>query len=1178
MRLSKLKLTGFKSFVDPTTLSFPSDRVGVVGPNGCGKSNVIDAVRWVMGESSAKQLRGAAMSDVIFNGSRTRQAIDQASIELVFEDVNIPQYPEHSEIAIKRQITRKGQSSYFLNDARCRRKDITDIFLGTGLGPRSYAIIEQGMISRLIEAKPEELRVFLEEAAGISKYKERRKETEQRMHHTRENLTRLDDVRNELAKQLDKLKKQAKQAEKFQELKNSERLLKAQLQAIRWHSLDSTVQEQQQYIEQQSGILQKDLAALQDFDSTHKQQREAQTLAQNTLSEAQARYYEIDSEINRLDQAIQHTNERHEQLQGDLDQLETTRDEAKRTFDSDEQQVANLATEIAETEADSEAKFEAEKLAEQSLREAEEQFHEWQYTWDKFNQRAAEPTQRAQVERARMESLEQRLEQNKLRLLRLDEEGKDIDVKALERTLTLLDAEITKVKTVLAEADATLNTHQEAVLKLREMTEHQSTQLHEQQLEAHKLNGRLASLQALQEAALGKSDAELIAWLQAQGLHDAPRLAQSLQVDAGWERAVEIVLGARLQALCIEDMAALQAPLENPPQGELAVFEKITPNPPLAAKGGRKGLAKAGTQRGEILLDKVQAPWPLSTLLTGVLVADTLTEAYNMREKLAAHESVITPQGLWLGPNWLHSQQGTDERAGLLAREHEINELTAQLTQLNETVQTLSNALEQQRATLHDHETQREQAQLRVNEIRQQLSQLESQHGGKQAHIEHLKAQLQRIANDRAELTEQLSEDKQELQTTSDNLHAALEEMGRLADEREDLTRKRDLYQETLAQTSQTWQAAKDERHKVEVRLESLRTDHARLQQGIERLKTQLEQLTEQHHDLHQNLAKQMAPLDGLRGELTNFQHKRTEAEETLTQAKQTVEHLETALSDYDGERRSLETRCNGLRTAIEQARMECQANEVRRQTLEEQLAETEFSPIALLGDLPEYADEESWEAQIEAVERKLQRIGSVNMAALEEYEEESKRKQYIDDQAEDLNNALNSLENAIKAIDKETRTRFKETLDKVNGFLETMFPRLFGGGEANLQLTGDDILKAGVAIMARPPGKRNTHIHLLSGGEKALTAIALVFAIFELNPAPFCMLDEVDAPLDDSNVGRFCTLVKAMSERVQFIFISHNKITMEIADQLIGVTMQEAGVSRLVAVDIDMAVDMVKV
>jgi chromosome segregation protein len=350
------------------------------------------------------------------------------------------------------------------------------------------------------------------------------------------------------------------------------------------------------------------------------------------------------------------------------------------------------------------------------------------------------------------------------------------------------------------------------------------------------------------------------------------------------------------------------------------------------------------------------------------------------------------------------------------------------------------------------------------------------------------------------------------------------------------------------------------------------------LQQGIERLQNQLEQLTEQRYDLQQNLEKQIMPLGDLQSELTDYQHRHTEAEEALLQAKQTLEHLEAALGDYEGGHQRLETRTNELRTEIEKARMECQANEIRRQTLEEQLAETEFSQVALLADLPEYADEESWLAQIEAVERKLERIGSVNMAALEEYEEQAERKQYLDNQTDDLNSALKSLENAIKTIDREIRARFKETLDKVNEFLQSMFPRLFGGGEASLQIIGDDLLKAGVAIMARPPGKRNTHIHLLSGGEKALTAIALVFAIFELNPAPFCMLDEVDAPLDDSNVNRFCALVKAMSERVQFIFISHNKITMEIADQLIGVTMQEAGVSRLVSVDIDTAVDMVKV
>lgn len=1164
MRLSKLKLSGFKSFVDPTTLSFPSDRVGIVGPNGCGKSNVIDAVRWVMGESSAKQLRGAAMSDVIFNGSRTRKPIEQASIELFFEDVNVPQYPQNSEIAVKRQLSRCGQSVYFLNGVRCRRKDITDLFLGTGLGPRSYAIIEQGMISRLIEAKPDELRVFFEEAAGISKYKERRKETKQRMQHTRENLAKLDELRNELDKQLRKLKKQAKQAEKFQELKESEKLLKAQLQAITWHHLDTAVQEQQQTINEQTVLLEKDLNELKNFDATHKQQREAQKIAQSTLNEVQEKFYEIEAKISQLEQSIQHAKERHEQFLENLEQLENRRYETQSSLTADEQQMANL--DLTAVESELRLNQENETLAEQALREAEEQFQEWQITFDQFNQRAAEPSQRAQVERARMESLEQRLAENKQRLVRLNEEGNEIDVKALEKVLADLELAMVKVQANLEAAEATLETQQETVLNLRQLTQKQSTQLQAHQSEVHKLSGRLASLETLQEAALGKNEADKSAWLQTQGLENVSHLAQFLQVESAWERAVEIVLGERLQALCIEELTALEAALENPPQGELVLFEKTT-----------NFLNFNNLVKGR-LLEKVQAPWALSSFLGSIWIADTLNEAYKLREKLAAHESVITPEGLWLGPNWLYSQQTTDEHAGVLAREQEINAISTQLTVLNETVLRLSQTLEQERSRLHEYENLREQAQLHVNKIRQELSQLESQHAGKQAHLEHIKAQLQRLAKERAELNEQISTDKKTLQSTSDKLHAALEEMGELADEREDLTRQRDLYQEILVQSRQNSQSAKDERHKTEVRLESLRTDQARLKQSIARLQAQLEQFQDQSYELQENLKKHAVPIKALQEELEENQHQRTEIEEALIQAKQTVVHLETALSDYDGARQSIESRSNELRSNIEKLRIECQANQVRRQTLADELAKTEYSPIALLGDLPEYADEASWEAQIEAVERKLEKIGSVNMAALDEYETEMERKQYFDNQAEDLNKALDSLNHAIKTIDRETRTRFKQTIDQINDFLQNMFPRLFGGGEASLQLTENDILKAGVTIMARPPGKRNTHIHLLSGGEKALTAIALVFAIFELNPAPFCMLDEVDAPLDDSNVGRFCTLVKAMSERVQFIIISHNKITMEIADQLIGVTMQEAGVSRLVAVDIDMAVNMIKV
>jgi chromosome segregation protein len=1171
MRLSKIKLSGFKSFVDPTTISFPSNRVGVVGPNGCGKSNVIDAVRWVMGESSAKHLRGSAMIDVIFNGSNTRKPASQAAIELIFENVNFSQYPPDSEIAVKREIARNGQSSYFLNGTRCRRKDITDLFLGTGLGPRSYAIIEQGMISRLIEAKPEELRVFVEEAAGISKYKERRKETEQKMSQTQENLARLDEVRHELNNQLEKLKKQAQQAQKYQELQQTEHLLQAQLQALRWHNLDLAVQEQQQYIDEQTTLLEQDLQKLQQFSATRQQQREAQTVAQNTFNEAQTHFYQLENTINQLEQKIQHFQERHQQLQWDLEQLEDSATGTQQTLLTDQQRLAELEIQIRETTTDLATKQHTEETAVQTLRGAENQLQNWQTTWDDFNQRAATPTQQAQVERNQMQNIEQRLAQNQQRLLRLEEQEREIDIDDLTHALNQLDSESQALATELESAETSLTSYQAEVLQLRALIQQNTSQLHHHQAEVHKLNGRLASLEALQEAALGKNDAELNAWLQAHGLTQLPHLAQSLQVEPGWEPAVEMALGERLSALCVEDLTILQATLTSLPTGKLAFFaqKKLPQLESLATPLGKKA---------KLLLNKVQAPWPLMPLLAGIYTAETLADAFELRQQLAAHESIMTPTGIWLGPNWLSTHHDTDETTGTLAREQEITQIHAQLTELTNQVQQLTHELETQQKTLTEQEQQREQAQSLVTNIHQQLSQLNSQQSGKQARLEHLQTQQQRLTEERRELTEQISEDEQELAQVRQTLHAALAAMEQFAEEREKLSQQKESYQEQVMQHNQAWQTAQTERHQIEVRLESLRTDFTHLQQNVSRLNEQVEQLHEQKYELQKNLEQQDGQLPAWQEQLTEQQHQRTIAEEALRQAKQTVDHLAAALNNDEGERQRLETQTQQRRTALEQARMESQANQVRRQTLEEQLSTTDLSPVALVAELPEEMDEAGLQTQIETVTRKIERLGAVNMAALAECEEQGKRKKYLDEQANDLIKALELLENAIKTIDKETRNRFLQTLEQINNFLQTMFPKLFGGGEARLQLTGDDALKAGVTIMARPPGKRNTHIHLLSGGEKALTTIALVFAIFELNPAPFCMLDEVDAPLDDTNVGRFCTLVKTLSEQVQFIFISHNKITMEIAEQLIGVTMQEAGVSRPVTVDIEKAVDLVKV
>ncbi|ALG66460.1 chromosome segregation protein SMC [Beggiatoa leptomitoformis] len=1168
MRLSKIKLAGFKSFVDPTTIPFPSNRVCVVGPNGCGKSNVIDAVRWVMGESSAKNLRGGAMTDVIFNGSGGRKPVEQATVELWFEEVTIPPYQENGELAIKRLLTRDGDSQYFINNERCRRKDITDLFLGTGLGPRSYAIVEQGMISRFIEAKPDELRVFLEEAAGISKYKERRKETEQRMAQTRDNLDRLNDLREELSKQIDKLKRQAREAERFQELKQSETLLKAQLDAIRWHELNMAVQDMQQQIDEKAIVLQEDLLTLQALQETHQAQRVARLDAQTHLETIQAQFYTIDSEVKRLEQTLEHGKERYEQLQWDLEQLDDSVNETQNQWQTDKDQAETLSSDIAETEAYLEELQETEIQTESALQDAEADAQTWQTTWEEFTQRANEPTQRAQIERTRLHSMEQRVEHNRQRLDRLDTEHQQIDVQSLELALQALETEMADVQTEWQEAEALLAAHQETVLQLREETQQLSAELHEKSALVHQLSGRLASLEALQEAALGKNNADLDAWLHVQGLDNVPHLSQALNVDAGWEQAVEMVLDKQLNALCINKLDEHATALQKPPQGQfmLVTADKFTAN------------VNDSHPTWTPLLDKITTTLSLDSFLSSIWAANDLNTALAMRPHLSANESIITPQSVWLGTNWLHCRQGKDEKTGMIGREQEINRIASQLEALDQAVLVLNQTVEQKRIHLREMEGQRDHIQQRVNQVRQRFSELQSQQGGKQARLEAVCTQLQRVEREKSELTNQINQDESDIAETRHNLHIALAEMEQLADERDRLSTQKAHAQEVTLQSRQAWQTAREARHQVEMTLGTQRTNFARLQQAIERLQERLNQLQEQRHDLQKNLEKQIDPTETLHGELAAYQEKQAESAETLRQAKQTVEHLEHAMTDYEEQRRVLETRSSELRTILEQLRIDSQAKAVRKQTLDEKFALSDFSPIALVGELPEYADETSWVAQIEAVERKLERIGAVNMAALAEYEQEAQRKQYMDEQWTDLTSALEQLDNAIRTIDRETRSRFKQTVESVNATLQVTFPKLFGGGEARLELTSDDLLKAGVAIMARPPGKRNSTIHLLSGGEKALTALSMVFAIFELNPAPFCMLDEVDAPLDDTNVGRYSELIKAMSERVQIIFISHNKIAMEVANQLMGVTMQEAGVSRLVSVDINEAVDMVGV
>ncbi|HEB93271.1 MAG TPA: chromosome segregation protein SMC [Gammaproteobacteria bacterium] len=1168
MRLSKIKLAGFKSFVDPTTIPLPSNLIGVVGPNGCGKSNVIDAVRWVMGESSAKNLRGDSMADVIFNGSTSRKPVGQATIELVFDNSDGAikgEFATFNEISVRRTVSRDGQSQYYLNGTRCRRRDVTDIFLGTGLGPRSYSIIEQGMISRLIEARPEDLRVFLEEAAGISKYKERRRETENRIRHTRDNMERLTDLRDELGKQLERLNRQARTAEKYKEFKEEERLLKGQLAALRWRALDQQVTAKEGLIREKELAVEASVMRQRAIESEIEKLREQNVEMGEIFSEVQGRFYSVGGDIARVEQSIQHTRERRLQQECDLAEAERALAESQAHQAGDRQKIAELEQQLEILHPQLEEAKARQEVSSATLVEAEQAMHEWQSVWAEFNQNAAEPARSAEVERTRLQSLEQQHIQQEQRVLRLQEEKKHLLNSALEEEINQRQAQLEEYALQTEALQERLQDQLAAIAEARDDNHQLSTTLDEQRGRLQAMQGRHSSLEALQQAALGKTGGAVAQWLAGNGLTDAQRLAQGLTVDADWERAVECVLGQHLEAVCVDGLDPVAGLLGGLEHGSVALFDTARADIGNAAGGLTAALG-----------DKVKAPWPLAPMLAGVYVAEDLAQALALRPQLAAHESVITRDAVWLGPNWLRVARDADEKAGVLHREQELKELTAGIEQLRARVEEGQAQLSAGREGIQRREEEREAVQRELHQASRQQAEVQAQLSGRQARLEQMRNRSQNIERDIGELRQQSNENEEETKLARGRLATAMEAMELLAARREELELQRESLRERLDSTRDMARSDRDTAHELSLKVQTMSTELASVRQGLSRMEQQMEQVAARRELLSEALAESAAPIEALQEELARLLESRSSVEQELAEARRRVEEVDHKLREHDQQRHTIERELQELRSGLEQARMAWQELQVRRQTLTEQLEESDYSLDELCQHMPENAREDEWAQCVEQIAQRIQRLGPINLAAIEEYKTESERKEYLDAQHADLTEALETLESAIRKIDRETRTRFKETFERVNSGFKGMFPRLFGGGHAYLELTGDDLLDTGVTVMARPPGKRNSTIHLLSGGEKALTAVALVFAIFQLNPAPFCMLDEVDAPLDDANVGRFCAMVKEMSEQVQFIFITHNKITMELAHQLNGVTMHEPGVSRLVCVDVDEAVKMV--
>ncbi len=1158
MRLTSIRLSGFKSFVDPVTVPFDGNMTAIVGPNGCGKSNIIDAVRWVMGESSAKTLRGESMTDVIFNGSTARKPVGQAAIELRFDNSDGTMggpYAQYAEIAVKRQVTRDGQSSYFFNGQKCRRRDIADLFLGTGLGPRSYAIIGQGMISRLIEARPEELRATLEEAAGISKYKERRRETENRMRRTRENLERLEDIRDELDKQLERLRRQAEAARRYQALKAEEHRLKGELALLRGRALRARQGEEERRVRELETAVEREVLGLRQCETRLEQARADHDGLGETLEACQARFFETTGAIARLEQSLEHARSREGQLARDLESARHELTELDRLGEHDRERLLRLDERLETLRPDQEEVAEQLAELEAMLEEAEPAAEEAEHAFERFSEHWREASREAERSQDRLRELENRLGRLEADAQRRRQQQQELpDLAELTARRDELKERLAELGLAQEEVEARREELQAVREAAREAAAEQERERESERGRRSELQGELASLEALIQAALGDPDGALSEHLAGHALGELPRLGEALEVDTGWEACVSWVLAPWLKARLAAPEAFREASAE--PPAELGVLD-----PGVEIEFAPDSLAA-----------RVRGAAAAAAWLAAIRCVQSDAQAWAERDGLGVGESLITPQGLWLGRDWVrHRGQGAGPDALLVSRRRleeartELGEIEARLSMRDLTIDA-----ERERA---------EQAERDLEAIRQEerrlageQQQLAVQEGGLASRLEHLQGRAGELAEELAGLDETREETRLAIEEARERWQQAMASLEEGAEQRERLERTRSDARERLAGLRGRQRPLQEQAQQLALDHQRLATERAGLAEQQGRSGDSRARLLARCEELAEALEALREPDEEQRERLDDLLHRREGDEQALNEARARAAELVERLRDDELARQGHERSLEGIRERLQEARLQVQALALKAETQDEQLAELGHQVSLLEAELDPGATESAWQVRLEEVGERVRRLGAINLAAIEEYDQQAERRDYLEAQQAELNEALETLERAIRRIDQETRSRFRDTFERVNQGLQALFPRVFGGGTAWLTLTGEDLLDTGVAIMARPPGKKNSTIHLLSGGEKALTALSLVFAIFQLNPAPFCMLDEVDAPLDDANVGRYARLVKDMSDTVQFIYITHNKIAMEAAERLMGVTMQEPGVSRLVAVGVEEA------
>ncbi|MGL6463920.1 AAA family ATPase [Aeromonas hydrophila] len=1118
MRLKLIKLAGFKSFVEPTRIELNADMTAVVGPNGCGKSNVIDAVRWVLGESSARHLRGENMTDVIFNGSVNRSAHGRASVELVFDNPHnrVPgEFGRFTEISVRREVLRDGSNHYQINGQKCRRKDVTDLFLGTGLGPRSYAIIEQGTVSRLVESRPADLKLFMEEAAGVSRYKERRRETEQRIRHTQENLERLGDIRGELGSRLEHLKAQAETAERYKQLKSRSRAARAELIGSELWALETRLGEAKTELAQTEQALAALDAKRTADEGRHVTLSVARQEAQAEQASRQQQIFLGGQAIARLEQQQLHQSELGRDWQARRQALGERIEGLKAQLAS---QLEQLSESTLQGEVASARLEQCEQLLtdQQSVRAAAterlEQARQRQQQWQ---QQLGQLQGRLNQTRAEVNGLQELQAKTRLARLKLEDEQAGPlggEGENLQPALDALAAELALSRARHEESEAAW---QAAVARHEALKTEQG---HQQGL-LRELEARLATLdQILGEQMAGAT------------------LADRLQVAPEWARGLDKVLGRWLTATPADECNLMQSGLW------------IGPAQP----------AVAGTLAAQLGGEHIPS------FLNAIWLVESREAALARQPSLAAGESLLTPAGDWFGPNWADLGEGM--ALGTLALLGERERLHTEQSAGRQALHRLDEQLAAADATRAQLHGAHELAQRTLREQEQQWQQLREAWSLREGQRQERLQRLGQLGEELARLAKEQAEEAERLASAGERLEQGEAALGELQEQGEALAEALLLAQEQASGAERALEEARLRREQQQAACQRLQLEQQNLRQLITLREQELARLGLELAELKEPGAAPGQDLSPLLAEQRNLEAQQLACHQRLAELERQLTELEQARSADHKQLVQIQEKLATLR-------LERERNLTRRQGLHEQFEELGVRLVDLDQAVLIAADRGKLRQEIQTLEAQVEALGAINLAALEEYEEAKTRSSYLENQCQDLEQALETLSQAIKRIDKETQIRFRDTFDKVNEDLKSLFPKVFGGGSAWLELTSDDLLEAGVSIMARPPGKKNATIALLSGGEKALTALALVFAIFRLNPAPFCLLDEVDAPLDEVNVGRFCSLVKEMSSTVQFVYISHNKVSMEMAEQLVGVTMQEPGVSRIVSVDIGEAV-----